>query len=59
MENPNSGLYNSMIQSFPISVDLLREEVWELGRKGPYFKWIDFPVEITEEIKVLNDCKNN
>jgi hypothetical protein len=33
-----------------IPVDLSREELHELGRRGPYHRFIQFPVEITEEI---------
>lgn len=30
-----------------------REEIWELGKKGPYCRYVEFPVEVKEEIKVL------
>lgn len=47
-----AGLYSSQIQSIKISCPLSREEIFELGRKGPYHKFINFPVEISETVSV-------
>jgi len=54
----NENLYSSMIQSINISIDLTRQEMPELGRRGPYCRNVEFPIEITEEIKLLQcyDC---
>lgn len=38
-----------MIQRINISTDLSREKINELGRRGPYFRYINFPVEIAKE----------
>lgn len=40
----------SDMSMLPIKLDLSRKEIFELGRKVPYYKYIDFPVEILEEI---------
>lgn len=40
-------------QSFSASVDLSREDLFELGRRGPYHKFANFPVEVTTEIRVI------
>lgn len=41
-------------QSISVSVDLGREEMFELGRRGPYYRFINFPVEVTSEIVVVS-----
>jgi hypothetical protein len=46
------GDYSSHLQNLSVSVDLGREELFELGRKGPYFRFVNFPIEVTSEITV-------
>lgn len=41
------------IQNFTCSVDLGREDILELGRKTPYFRPANFPVEVTSEIEAI------
>lgn len=41
------------LQSFTCSVDLGREDINELGRKTPYFRPANFPVEVTSEIEAI------
>ena len=41
-----------MIQKINISADLIKEKVWELGRRGPYYRYINFPTEVTEKIEI-------
>jgi len=40
------------LQSVNISTDLGRTPLYELGRKGPYFRSADFPVDVTCDIEV-------
>jgi len=40
------------LSNISVSVDLGRTELNELGRKGPYHRVVDFPVEVTSEIEV-------
>jgi hypothetical protein len=42
------------IQSWSTSADFGREQIFELGRKGPYHRYVTFPVEITNEFEVLS-----
>ena len=42
------------IQSISISCDLGREDVFVLGRKMPYIRTANYPVEVTCEIEVLS-----
>jgi len=46
--------YYPMIQDIKVTMPLEREELWELGRKGPYHRFVSFPVEVTSEIKVFD-----
>ena len=40
------------IQSASISVDLGRENIQQLGRKAPYYRYVSFPVDVTCDIEV-------
>lgn len=52
--NANLGCYNVSFQSFSASVNLGREQILELGRKVPYFRYVKFPVEVTSEFEILS-----
>lgn len=41
------------IQSITVSTDLGREDIFELGRKRPYTKFVTFPIEVTTAIEVI------
>ena len=41
------------IQNFSVSTDFSREDVMELGRKAPYRRTANFPVEVTCEIEAI------
>jgi len=42
------------LQSVNISTDFSREDIFELGRKTPYFRPAAFPVEVTCEIEAIS-----
>ena len=42
------------IQSFSCSTDLSREDILELGRRTPYYRSPNFPVEVTAELEVIS-----
>ena len=42
------------MQNWSMSADFGREQIFELGRKGPYHRYVTFPVEITSEFEVLS-----
>lgn len=58
-DDRNTSYFNSVlpidegIQSISISVDLGREDLLELGSKGPFYRAPNFPVEVTCDIEVL------
>ena len=41
------------IQTITVSTDLGREDIFELGRKRPFFKFVTFPIEVTCAIEVI------
>lgn len=41
------------IQSITVTTDLGREDIFELGRKRPFFKFVTFPIEVTTTIEVI------
>lgn len=53
--NPESGDgYSAHIQTVTISTDLGRTELFELGIRKPYFRYVEFPVEVTCAIDVTS-----
>ena len=46
--------YNASVQNVTVSTDLNRESLLELGRKNPFFRYANLPVEVTCEIEVLS-----
>lgn len=48
-----TGVPRVHLQNISISCDLNRESVQELGRKAPYTRYANFPVEVTCEIEAL------
>jgi len=45
-----ADVFGAHITGITASVDLGRDEIFELGRKKPYFRYVAFPVEVTTEI---------
>lgn len=43
----SEGSYMAHLQTITVSTDLGREELFELGRRGPYHRFVSFPVEVT------------
>lgn len=51
--NKTNGQYGAHITGFSVNAELGREEIFELGRKAPYFRYVRFPVEVTTEITAV------
>lgn len=49
-----SGEYGVHVTGFSANASLGREAIFELGRKAPYFRYVQFPVEVTTEITVIS-----
>lgn len=46
---PSSSKY----QSISVSATIARENILELGKKAPYFRYAKFPIEITSEFEII------
>lgn len=49
----SDGQYGAHIQNITVSADFGRDAIFELGRRTPYFRFVNFPVEVTTEISAL------
>lgn len=50
----NGGLPSgARVQNVTVSMNLGRESIFNLGQRTPYYRYINFPVEITTEIEVI------
>jgi len=51
--NPITTGSGAHVQGITISCDLGRDQIFELGRRFPYFRYVTFPVQVTTEITVI------
>ncbi len=49
----SDGTYQAHLQNITASVDLNRQNILELGRKTPYFKYVQFPVQVTSSFTII------
>jgi hypothetical protein len=49
----NSLISGSGLQSISVSIDFGREDIFELGKKTPYFKAPNYPVEVSTELEFI------
>lgn len=42
----SDGTFKASVQSITASVDLNRQDIFELGNRNPYFKYVQFPVSV-------------
>lgn len=47
------GNFGAHISSISISTDLGRDQIFELGRKAPYYRYVTFPTEVRTEIEMV------
>lgn len=52
--NSSNNTNRVHIQNCSINCDLNRESIQELGRKAPYYRFANFPVEVTSEFEVIS-----
>jgi hypothetical protein len=53
-DRTSDGQFGAHIQSITTSVNLGRDSILELGRKEPYFRFANFPVEVNTDITVTS-----
>lgn len=52
--NKTNGQYAVHLQGITINTSLNRTNVLELGRREPYYRYVNFPVEVSTEISTLS-----
>lgn len=52
-DKDSGGNFGAHVQDIAVSVNLGREALYELGRRSPYYRYINFPVEVTTEITTI------
>lgn len=50
--NKTAGVFGAHVTGLRSSVNLNRTDILELGRRNPFYKYVNFPVEVTTEIDV-------
>ncbi len=54
--NPEtSGMYAAHLQTIRISTNLNRTDMYELGRKIPYYRYANFPIDVTTSIEATTE----
>ena len=53
-EKTNGADFDAHLSSVTVSADFGRENINELGRKGPYHRIVSFPVEVSCEVEVTS-----
>lgn len=49
----SGGVITAHVQNISISTDFSREDIFELGRKAPYHRAPNFPIEVTCDIEMI------
>lgn len=49
-----SGEYAVHLSRIGVNVDLRREELFELGRRVAYYRFVNFPIEVTSEFECIS-----
>lgn len=49
-----AGDFGVHVQTFNCSVDMGREDIFELGRRGRYHRFVPFPTEVSCEVTVIS-----
>lgn len=53
-EKSNGVDFDAHLSSITVSADLGRENLNELGRRGPYHRTVTYPIEVTCEVEVIS-----
>lgn len=58
--NDKTGdIFGAHLQTVTVSSSFGRDNLFELGRKGPYFRFVAFPVEVSCEISITATAGDN
>lgn len=58
-DRDSNGQFGAHITSITCSTNVGRDAILELGRKEPYFRFANFPVEVTSEITIIGTDNDN
>lgn len=50
----SNGKYGVHVQDWNVSADFGREDIFELGQRANYYRFVSFPVEVTNTISVIS-----
>jgi hypothetical protein len=53
IDSTTDGFCQANVQNITVSTDLGRDALNALGHKNPYFRFVNFPVEVTTEIEII------
>jgi len=53
-DRDSNDQFKAHVSSFTCSTDLAREDIFELGRRGRYHRFVPFPTEVTCEITAVS-----
>lgn len=53
-QSATTGSFNTHLQSVKTSCNLGRDALYELGRRGVYYRYAQFPVEVRTEFEILS-----
>ena len=59
INNVIAGYRGAHIQNIRVQTNLGREELLELGRRTPYYRFVTFPIEVTCEIQTIMTTWDN
>lgn len=48
-----AGVFGAHVRRINVSANLGRDQLLELGRRGPYFRYVNFPVEVRTDIEIM------
>lgn len=58
-EKTNGTDYDAHISDIKVSCNLGREAMYELGRRGPYHRYVTFPVQVQTDYTVISTAGDN
>lgn len=58
-ELQSNGAYGAHISSIRVSANLGREQLFELGHKNPYYRYVNFPVQVSTSIETISVAGDN
>lgn len=58
-EEEAGGAFAARVQSIRVSANLGRDQLFQLGKRSPYYRYVNFPVSVTTEIELISSAGDN